>query len=47
MFECLFGGSRDRSPVVSLGIFSVAAMGSTWPLKMGTRIFLGVKAASA
>ena len=44
--------SRDRSPVVSLGIFSEASdksmcPGSTQPLKMSTRIFLGVKAACA
>jgi hypothetical protein len=43
---------RDRSPVVSLGIFSVASdnsicPGSTQPLKMSTRILLGVKAAGA
>ena len=42
--------SRDRSPVVSLGIFSEASdkprcPGSTQPLKMSTRIFLGLKAA--
>ena len=46
------GMSRDRSPVVSLGIFSEASdksmfAGSTQPLKMSTRIFLGVKAAGA
>jgi hypothetical protein len=40
----------DRSPVVSLGIFSVAidnsmCPGSTQPLKMSTRILLGVKRA--
>jgi hypothetical protein len=48
----LVGRSRDRSPVVSLGIFSEESdksmcPGSTQPLKMSTRIFLGVKAASA
>jgi hypothetical protein len=48
----LVGGSRDRSPVVSLGIFSEAptepcALGLTEPLKMSTRNFLGVKAAGA
>jgi hypothetical protein len=42
----------DRSPVVSLGIFSVASdnsmcPGSTQPLKMSTRILLGVKTADA
>ena len=46
------GRSRDRSPVLSLGIFSEASdksmcPGSTQPLKMSTRIFLGVKAAGA
>jgi hypothetical protein len=44
--------SPDRSPVVSLGIFSEAydksmCPGSTQPLEMSTRIFLGVKAAVA
>ena len=48
----LFGRSRDRSPVVSLGIFPEASdksmcPGSTQPLKMSIRIFLGVKAAGA
>jgi hypothetical protein len=48
--ELLVGRSRDRSPVVSLGIFSEASdkpmcPGSTQPLKMSTRIFLGVNAA--
>jgi hypothetical protein len=48
----LVGRSRDRSPVESLGIFSVASdnsmyPGSTQPLKMSTRIFLGVKTAGA
>ena len=48
----LVGMSRDRSPVVSLGIFSEASdksmcPGSTQPLKMSTRIFLGAKAAGA
>jgi hypothetical protein len=48
----LVGRSRDRSPVVSLGTFSVASdnsmcPGSTQPLKMSTRIFLGVKTAGA
>ena len=48
----LVGRSRDRSPVVSLGIFSEVSdksmcPGSTQPLKMSTRIFLGLKAASA
>jgi hypothetical protein len=43
---------RDRSPVVTLGIFSVASdnsmcPGSTQPLKMSTRILLGVKTAGA
>ena len=39
------GRSRDRSPVVSLGIFSEESDKSTQPLKMSTRISLGVKAA--
>jgi hypothetical protein len=44
--------SRDRSPVVSLEIFSMASdnsmcPGSTQPLKMSTRIHLGVKTAGA
>jgi hypothetical protein len=48
----LVGRSRDRSPVVSLGIFSVASdnsmcPGSTQPLEMSTRILLGVKTAGA
>jgi hypothetical protein len=48
----LFGRSRERSPVVSLGIFSVASdnsmcPGSTEPLKMSARILLGVKTAGA
>jgi hypothetical protein len=49
----LAGRSRDRSPVVSLGIFfSVASdnfmcPGSTQPLKMSTRILLGVTTAGA
>ena len=48
----LVGRSLDRSPVVSLGIFSEASdksmcPGSTQPLKMSTRLFLGVKAAGA
>jgi hypothetical protein len=48
----LVGRSRDRSPVVSLGIFSVASdksmcPGSTQPLKMSTKILLGVKMAGA
>jgi hypothetical protein len=48
----LVGRSRDRSPVVSLGIFSVESdnsmcRGSTQPLKMSTRILLGVKTAGA
>ena len=48
----LVGRSRDRSPVMSLGIFSEASdksmcRGSTQLLKMSTRIFLGVKAAGA
>ena len=48
----LVGRSRDRSPVVSLGIFSEVSdksmcPGSSQPLKMSTRIFLGVKAAGA
>jgi hypothetical protein len=42
----LVGRSRDRFPVVSLGIFSVAAdrtmcPGVTQPLKMSTRDFSG------
>jgi hypothetical protein len=46
------GGSWDRFTVVSLEIFSVASdnsmcPGSTQPLKMSTRILLGVKTASA
>jgi hypothetical protein len=46
----LVGRSQDRSPVVSLGIFSVASdnsmcPGSTQLLKMSARILLGVKAA--
>jgi hypothetical protein len=51
--EILAGRSRHRSPVVvSLGIFSVASdnsmyPGSTQPLKMSTRILLGVKTAGA
>jgi hypothetical protein len=48
----LVGRSQDRSLVVSLGIFSVASdnsmcPGSTQPLKMSTRILLGVKKAGA
>ena len=48
----LVGRSRDLSPVVSLGIFFEASdksmfPESTQPLKMSTRIFLGVKAAGA
>jgi hypothetical protein len=48
----LVGRSRDQSPVVSLGIFSVASdnsmcPGSTQPLKTSTRILLGVKTAGA
>jgi hypothetical protein len=48
----LDGRSRDRSPVVLLGIFSVASdnsmcPGSTQPLKMSNRILLGVKTAGA
>jgi hypothetical protein len=44
--------TRDRSPVVSLGIFSEASdksmcPGSTQPFEMSSRIFLGVKAAGA
>jgi hypothetical protein len=44
--------SPDRSPVVSLVIFSEAsdrpcARGRLSPLEMSTRIFLGVKAAGA
>jgi hypothetical protein len=50
--KALVGRSRDRSPVVSLGIFSMASgnsmcSGSTQPLKMSTRILLGVKTADA
>jgi hypothetical protein len=45
-----FQRSPDRSPVVSLGIFSEASdksvgPGSTQPFEMSTRIFLGVKTA--
>ena len=46
----LVGRSQDRSPVVSLGIFfrnKSMCPESTQPLKMSTRIFLGVKAAGA
>jgi hypothetical protein len=48
----LVGRSPDQSPVVSLGIFSEASdksmcPGSTQPVEMSTRIFLGVKAAGA
>jgi hypothetical protein len=48
----LVGRSRDRSLVVSLGIFSVAfdnsmCLGSTQPLKMSTSILLGVKSTGA
>jgi hypothetical protein len=48
----LVGRSPDRSPVVSLGIFSEASEksmcpGSTQPFEMSTRIFLGVKTAGA
>jgi hypothetical protein len=48
----LVGRSRDRSPVVSLGVFSVTSdnsmsPGLTQPLKMSTRIPLGVKTAGA
>jgi hypothetical protein len=48
----LGGRSRDRSPVVSLGIFSEVydksmCPGSAQHLKMSTRAFLGVKAAGA
>jgi hypothetical protein len=48
----LVGRSPVRSPVVSLGIFSEASdksmcPGSTQPLEMSTRIFLGVKTAGA
>jgi hypothetical protein len=48
----LFGRSRDRSPVVSLGTFFMASdnsmcRGSTQPLKMSIRILLGVKTAGA
>jgi hypothetical protein len=44
----LVGRSRDRSPAVSLGIFSVASdncmcPGSTQPPKMSTRLLLGEK----
>jgi hypothetical protein len=50
--KALVGRSRDRSPVVSLGIFSMASdnsmcSGSTQPLKMSTRILLGVKTVDA
>jgi hypothetical protein len=48
----LIGVSWDRSPVVSLGIFSVASDNSMCPgsiqhLKMNTRILLEVKTAGA
>jgi hypothetical protein len=48
----LVGRTPDRSPVVSLGIFSEASdksmcPGSTQPFEMSTRIFLGVKMAGA
>jgi hypothetical protein len=48
----LVGRSPDRSPVVSLRIFSEAydksmCPGSTQPFEMSTRIFLGVKTAGA
>jgi hypothetical protein len=48
----LAGGSRDRSPVVSLGNFPLlptepCALGSAQTLKMSTRILLGVKTAGA
>jgi hypothetical protein len=47
----IVGSSPDRSPVVSLGIFSEESdksmcPGSTQPLEMSTRIFLGVIAAT-
>jgi hypothetical protein len=46
------GGSRNRSSVVTLGNISVAldnsmCPGSTQPLKMSTKIILGVKTACA
>ena len=45
------GGSRDRSPVTGdffRGITQFhVPLGSTQPLKMSTRIFLGVKTAGA
>jgi hypothetical protein len=48
----LVGRSRDLSPLVSLGIFSVASdksmcPGLTQPLKMSTRILLRVETAGA
>ena len=47
----LVGGSRDRSPVTGdffPGHQTVpCALGSTQPLKMSTRIFLGIKTAGA
>jgi hypothetical protein len=48
----LVGRSPDRSPVVSLGIFSESSdksmcPGSTQPFEMSTRTFLGVKTAVA
>jgi hypothetical protein len=47
----LVGGSRDRSPVTGdffTGHQTVSCvLGSTQPLKMSTRIFLGIKTAGA
>jgi hypothetical protein len=48
----LVGNSRDRSPVMSLGILSVASdnsmrPGLIHPPKMSTRILLGIKTAGA
>jgi hypothetical protein len=51
-YKLLYFVSPDRSPVVSLGIFSEASdmsmcPGSTQSSEMSTRIFLGVKTAGA
>jgi hypothetical protein len=50
--KALVGRSPDRSPVLSLGIFSEASdksmcPGSTHLFEMSTTIFLGVKTAGA
>jgi hypothetical protein len=50
--KLLVGSSRDRSPVVSLDILSVASDNSMRPgsirfPKMSTRILLGIKTAGA